>query len=354
MKRTYTFLATLLLAFLLTVPTFAQEATQAVDATPTAEAVATEVAPPSEPVSDGGFFAALFSSDIVWQILIALAMLLLFRSVPKETLDKLEKRATETESTADDMAIKVLRWLNANKELLPAILPETPQPTITVTAPPSPTYTTSGGQETTITVSQPPVTVYPTPPTETPVAIVRTFGTFDPALTSTHKFVNKDGKETLRVVFNPVNTSPLFSNQNAAGTEYPYPSVNVNPAYGVQFDVSWIAGAWGFTVMETLVANVAYKVRLEYTAQITGDKVSSLPEWLWHELDVNGKVTGVNQGISNGVSYAEWGITGAGTPVMITPRIHCMWASAGDTSAIEWQRLSITPVVYGAEAAIVG
>lgn len=93
----------------------------------------------------------LLQSDLVWQILIALAMLLLFRSVPKETLDKLEKRATETETTADDMAIKVLRWLNANKDLLPDLLPvieskpiePTPQPvtetvttTTTVTAPP--------------------------------------------------------------------------------------------------------------------------------------------------------------------------------------------------------------------------
>jgi hypothetical protein len=289
----------------------------------------------------------LLSSDIVWQILIALAMLLLFRSVPKETLDKLEKRATETESNADDMAIKVLRWLNANKELLPTLIPDTGTTTVT----------TGNGTDTTITVSQPPPVIYPSTPNvgntgtsttdvstppfvplpEVPHTITRNFGVTD---SSFEKTVNG----TRRVIHTPVNTSPLFSTLDAAGKEYPYPSVNVNSAYGVQFDIAYTAGAWGFTIMETLVNSVAYKVRLDYTAQITGDKKDSLSEWLSHELDVNGKVTGVSQGIMNGVSYAEWGITGSGFPVMLTPRIRCNWASAKDESKISWHNLTITPV----------
>jgi hypothetical protein len=291
----------------------------------------------------------LLSSDIVWQILIALAMLLLFRSVPKETLDKLEKRAIETESNADDMAIKVLRWLNANKELLPTLIPDTGTTTVT----------TGNGTDTTITVSQPPVVMYPapvgntgtsttdvsTPPfvplPEVPHTIVRNFGVTD---SSFEKTVNG----TRRVIHTPVNTSPLFSTLDAAGKEYPYPSVNVNSAYGVQFDISWIAGAWGFTILETLVSGTAYKVRFDYTAQVTGAKVDSLSEWLSHELDVNGKVTGVSQGVMNGVSYAEWGITGGHLPLMITPRLRCLWALGQDESKISWQRLTITPVDYGA------
>jgi hypothetical protein len=175
---------------------------------------------------------------------------------------------------------------------------------------------------------------------EVPHTITRNFGVTD---SSFEKTVNG----TRRVIHTPVNTSPLFSTLDAAGKEYPYPSVNVNSAYGVQFDIAYTAGAWGFTIMETLVDKVAYKVRLDYTAQVTGDKVDSLAEWLSHELDVNGKVTGVSQGIMNGVSYAEWGITGSGFPVMLTPRIRCNWASARDESKISWQRFTITPVDYG-------
>lgn len=91
------------------------------------------------------FLQNLLQSDLIWQILMALALLLLFRSVPQSTLDKLEKRATETETSADDLAVKILQWLNANKDLLPELpsvpvaekppVTETVTTTTTVTAP---------------------------------------------------------------------------------------------------------------------------------------------------------------------------------------------------------------------------
>lgn len=98
----------------------------------------------------------LLQSDLIWQILIALAMLLLFRSVPKETLDKLEKRAAETETVADDMGIKFLRWLNANKDLIPELIPTIESKPI---EPPTPVTVT----EVTTTISAPPFTEPMTP-----------------------------------------------------------------------------------------------------------------------------------------------------------------------------------------------
>lgn len=260
----------------------------------------------------------LINSDLIWQILIALAMLLLFHSVPKETLDKLERRADETETPLDDMAIRVLRWLNANKDILPTLLPETGLPA--PVAPP-----------------QAPAPDVPPFVADIPHEIVRIFGTTDSSL-------ERIANGTRRVIHVPSNTSPHLENKNAAGVEYPYPSVNINPAYGVQFDIAYIAGVWGFTLMETLVNASAYKVRLEYSAQVTGDKKATISEWLWHELAIDGNITGANQGISNGVSYAEWDIRGTGLPMMMTPRIRCQWASASDESKISWQRLTITPV----------
>jgi hypothetical protein len=294
---------------------------------------------------------AILGSDLIWQIIAVIAMLLLFRSVPQGTIDKLKTEAAKTDTPVDDFGAKLLEFLNANPSLIPDFFKRDTGTT---------TVTTGNGTDTTITVSQPPPVIYPsippvgntgtsttdvsTPPfvpmPEVPHTITRNFGVTD---SSFEKTVNG----TRRVIHTPVNTSPLFSTLDAAGKEFPYPSVNVNSAYGVQFDISWIAGAWGFTIMETLVDKVAYKVRLDYTAQVTGAKVDNLAEWLSHELDVNGKVSGVSQGIMNGVSYAEWGITGSGFPVMLTPRIRCNWASAGEESKVSWQRLTITPVDYG-------
>ncbi len=68
------------------------------------------------------FVQNLLQSDLIWQLLIAFALLLLFRSVPQSTLDKLQKRAEETETPADDIAVKILDWLNTNKELIPELL----------------------------------------------------------------------------------------------------------------------------------------------------------------------------------------------------------------------------------------
>jgi hypothetical protein len=355
-------IATLLLAFLLSVPVFAQEATQAVEPTPTVETVATEVTAPvaSEPTAD--IHNAVddvieFFTNNLPIIFMGIALVMSVRQVGKPQTQAeydAEKKAIasdresvkKTETKLDDVMVEARNILNEMRGIA-----QTPsqQPTTTVT--------TGNDGDTTVTVSQPPPVIYPsqppvgntgtsttdvsTPPfvpmPEVPHTITRNFGVTD---SSFEKTVNG----TRRVIHVPVNTSPLFSTLDAAGKEYPYPSVNVNSAYGVQFDIAYTAGAWGFTIMETLVNSVAYKVRLDYTAQITGDKKDSLSEWLSHELDVNGKVTGVSQGIMNGVSYAEWGITGSGFPVMLTPRIRCNWASAKDESKISWHNLTITPV----------
>jgi hypothetical protein len=366
MNKLYTAIATLLLAFLLSVPVLAQEATQAVESVPTVETVATEVAAPpvtSEPATD--IHNAVddvieFFTNNLPIIFMGIALVMSIKQVGKPqtqaeydaekkaiAIDREEVKKTKT--MLDDLMVEGRYIVNEMRGI--AQTPAT-QPTTTVT--------TGNGTDTTITVSQPPPVIYPsqppvgntgtsttdvsTPPfvpmPEAPHTITRNFGVTD---SSFEKTVNG----TRRVIHTPVNTSPLFSTLDAAGKEYPYPSVNVNSAYGVQFDIAYTAGAWGFTILETLVNGAAYKVRLDYTAQITGDKVDSLAEWLSHELDVNGKVTGVSQGVMNGVSYAEWGITGGHLPVMITPRIRCNWASAGSESKISWQRLTITPVDYG-------
>jgi hypothetical protein len=275
--------------------------------------------------------------------LVQLAMKIIGDSVPQSAVEGLLNQATVrvlevakemtagTKNTWDDGIVDaMIKRVQERTETptLPAPLP----PVVTVSHPPVGNTGTS-----TTDVSTPPFVPMP----EVPHTIVRNFGVTD---SSFEKTVNG----TRRVIHSPVNTSPLFSNQDAAGKEYPYPSVNVNSAYGVQFDISWIAGAWGFTILETLVSGTAYKVRLDYTAQVTGAKVDSLAEWLSHELDVNGKVTGVSQGVMNGVSYAEWGITGGHLPLMITPRLRCLWALGQDESKVSWQRLTITPVDYGA------
>lgn len=300
----------------------------------------------------------LLQSDLVWQILIALAMLLLFRSVPKETLDKLEKRATETESTADDMAIKVLRWLNANKEILPTLIPETPaptvpQPSVVIYDNPNPT---SSNTDTTITVSQPPVgntgsgnMDVSTPPFNPAIPITDTWIFSTTEKSFEHTFHDPEtGKLVRRVIHVPLNTSPVFQNENGAGKQYPYPSVNVKPSEGVRFDIGWIAGTWGFSVLWTGVPNQRYEAILDYSAAVTGDKKDNLNSWLWHVLEVNGLTTGTPQGISNGARHTvKWGITGTGIPAMITPRICELWASAADNSFVSWHSLKIVPVEDG-------
>lgn len=173
-----------------------------------------------------------------------------------------------------------------------------------------------------------------------PSAIVRIFGAFDPTLTFEHTY-----NGTRRVIYVPINTAASFENRDGAGKEYPYPSVNVNGAYGVRYDIAHIAGAWGWTILETLVRDVQYRVTLEYSAEVHGDKKDSLSDWLWHELIVGDLATGVNQGVSNGARHtAQWSMTGTGLPVMITPRLRAQWASAGDMSNICWHQLTIEPV----------
>ena len=345
MKRTYTILSTLLLALLFAAPVFAQEATEPV---PTQETVATEVAAPPaiEPVTDNGFFAALFSSDIVWQILIALAMLLLFRSVPKETLDKLEKRATETDSTADDMAIKVLRWLNANKELLPDILPSTPP---TIAAPqPTTTVTTGGGQDTTITVSQPPVTVYPTP-------------SISPAIQTT-EFVDTFGKRgDNSYTWNMPNHAPAvieipdgydyhLHNKDGSGKDYPYKAVNTNNEYGTRLNVAFTAGIHQFFKQDTVQLGVGrHELALSYAADVKqAESGEPMHNWLWVAAYVDGQpvVTGLgnvnHRALENGAHVATWVFDNL-TPRTVALSFHVVvhWGSALGDSTIDLQAFGL-------------
>ena len=352
MKQTYTILSTLLLAFLLSVPTFAQEATQAAEPVPTVETVAPSVPTPvSEPITDNGFFTALFNSDVIWQVITVIAMLLLFRSVPQSTIDKLKAEAAKTDNPADDIGAKILEFLNANPSLIPDLFKRDTGTT---------TVTTGNGTDTTITVSQPPVVMYPAPVgnTGTSTTDVSTPPFVPMPETPREEIKYLHPYETRldfgsRQVHVPVNMAYVFENKNGAGQDYPHPNVNINAAYGARFDIAFIAGSWGFTYLTGLAKNVQYKVIVDYSAEVTGKHLDSLPEWLWWELEVssNGKPglkTGVNQAIMNGAAHtAEWGITGTGEPVFLTPRIRALWASALDNSAINWHSLRVVPVDYG-------
>lgn len=215
-----------------------------------------------------------------------------------------------------------------------------PQPTLP--APTQPTVTVSDAP--TVTISTPPFSPVP----EIPREEIKYLHPYETRLDF--------GSRQVHV---PVNMAYVFENKNGAGQDYPHPNVNVNAAYGARFDIAFIAGSWGLTYLTTLAKNVQYKVIVDYSAEVTGKHLDTLPEWLWWELEVstNGKPglkTGVNQAIMNGAAHtAEWGITGTGEPVFLTPRIRALWASALDNSAINWHSLRVVPVVHQAEAAIV-
>lgn len=195
----------------------------------------------------------------------------------------------------------------------------------------------------------------PTPPTVTiseyPQQPVVTTPPYNPAIPiKENKYLapyeNRLDFPQGRQVHVPVNMGYVFECRDLSGKEYPHPNVNINTAYGARFDVGFIAGSWGLSYLTTFVKGVEYKVAVDYSAEVTGDKISTLSDWLWWELDLDNKPTDhVNKGISNGArNVAEWTVIGTGEPVIVTPRIRAAWASASNNSAVIWHNLTITPV----------
>ena len=344
MKQAYTILSTLLLAFLLTVPTFAQEATQAVEPVPTQETVATEVAAPAVSVPATNtvmdWMQFVIDNGLHWYLFAFITVLFVGNLVPQSELAARRESAKKTDTPVDDTLIMLLELMQSIKGSLPV------QPTTTVT--------TGNGTDTTITVSQPPPVIYTSQP---PVGNTGT-STMDMSTPSYNPTIPiKENKylapyETRldfpqgRQVHVPVNMGYVYECRDLSGKEFPHPNVNINTAYGARFDVGFIAGSWGFSYLTTLVKGVEYRVSVDYSAEVTGDKIGTLADWLWWELHLDNKPTDhINKGISNGArNVAEWTITGTGLPVIVTPRIRAAWASSGSNSAIVWHNLTIEPV----------
>jgi hypothetical protein len=307
-------IATLLLAFLLSVPVFAQEATQASEPTPTVETIATEVAAPvSEVPADNDFFVALFNSDIVWQIITIVAMFLLARSVPQSAIDKLKTDAAKTDTPVDDLGARLLELLNKNPSLIPDFFKRDTQPTTTVT--------TGNGTDTTITVSQPnvgntgsgvmdvstpPVTVYPATPT---TAFTDTFGKRGNNGYTWHEEGHADA-----VIEIPDGYDYRLDNHNGNRDWQPYKAVNTNEQYGTRLNITQVAGQHQFIRKQRVQLGVgAHEIVLSYVADVKHDENQHpMYNWIWSEAFIDGQpvIVGIgdvnHRALQNGVHTATW------------------------------------------------
>jgi hypothetical protein len=342
--KTRNLIAAILLSLLLMAPpVIAQEATQAADATPTMEAAATETPlPVAEPATDIQFTVAAlieFFTNNLPIIFMGIALVMSIKQVGKpqtqaeydaeqKAIVLAREEVKKTKSLLDDLLVEGRYIVNEMRGIAqtPPTLPAPQPPVIDISHPPVGNTGTS--------------TMDMSTPSYNPTIPIKENKYLAPYET---RLDFPQGRQ----VHVPVNMGYVYELKNLAkDTEYPHPNVNVNQAYGARFDVAFIAGSWGFSYLSTLVKGVEYKVSVDYSAEITGKEISHLSDWLWWELDLDNKPSGLpNVGISNGARHlAEWTITGTGLPVVVTPRIRAAWASSGSNSAIVWHNLTITPV----------
>ncbi len=284
------------------------------EVTPTLE---TDVGVEQPPIAAGNtmldWLQFAIDNELHWYLFAFITVIFVGNLVPQSEMQKRRESARQTETPVDDAFWTFLDMVQAFKRSMPATVPALPIP---------PANTPSANFPSVLNPSK-------------PIGTTKYLAPYEMRLDM------PEGRQ----IHVPVNMAYYFSNKDGIGKEYPHPNVNVNNAYGARFDIAHIAGEWGFTLMFTPDKDVKYKVTVDYSAQVTGQTVSTLSDWLWWTLLLDHAPGGNNIGISNGARHeASWVIEGTGVPMMITPCIHAQWASAGDTSVIEWHNLTITPI----------
>jgi hypothetical protein len=368
MKRTYVFLATLLLAFLLSVPTFAQEATQVVEPVPTVETVATEVpAPVSVPIvqpSDMITWAYIVIAAIGvigFTYILQLAVRMLGNSVPQSaiegimnrvvdaTLAEAKRMADVSQNKIDDGIVNALIARQKANAL--------PQPT--VSAQPPVIYNAP-----TLPAPDAPVIDFSHPPVGNTGTSTMDLSTppFNPAI-PTADFMDTFGKRgdnsyTWNSAGHPAavieipdgynyHLDPFDANKN----QYPYKAVNTNAEYGTRLNVAFTAGRYTFVRTKHVQLGIGrHEIALSYVADVKDTEGGQpMHNWLWTEAKIDGQPviagTGTvnHRALQNGAHTATWVFDNL-TPrtVSLSFEVVVHWASAQGNSTIDLKSFGLT------------
>jgi hypothetical protein len=364
MNKLYTAIAILLSLIFFASPVFAQEATQAVESTPTVEAATEVVAPVSEPATDVHtwvddtveFFANNLPIIFMGITLIGLA----FKVKEPQSSEQYESERREierqrvevkkTETKVDDALIEFRYLLNEFRGIA-----QTPAPTQ-----PTTTVTTGNGTDTTITVSQPPPVIYPSAPnvgnTGTSTTDVSTPPFVPMPIFETTDFMDTFGKRGNNsytwqqtghpnaVIEIPDGYDYRRHNKDAAGVEYPYRAVETNDKYGTRLNVASNASVHQFIRTQSVQLGIGrHEIALSYVADVKDTEGGQpMHNWLWTEAYIDGQpvVAGLensnHRALQNGAHVATWVLDNL-TPrtVSLSFNVVVHWASAKGNSTID-------------------